>query len=98
MMDVIIWFGCVWGCAILFIGIGFYAERREKPMWFWAAGIIYVFNVKIALGLLILSCTVGIIQLYRTYKIMEKNPNLTKSILGSYVQRIIAFLFCPDIL
>lgn len=24
------------GCALLFLGIGIYAQRREKPMWFWA--------------------------------------------------------------
>ena len=24
------------GCAILFYGIGIYAQRLKKPMWFWA--------------------------------------------------------------
>jgi len=24
------------GCAVLFFAIGIYAQKREKPMWFWA--------------------------------------------------------------
>ncbi|MBE6941630.1 MAG: hypothetical protein E7455_05060 [Ruminococcaceae bacterium] len=24
------------GCAILFYGIGVYAQKLEKPMWFWS--------------------------------------------------------------
>ena len=30
--------GCVvcFGCGILFYGIGAYAKRLEKPMWFWS--------------------------------------------------------------
>ena len=36
MIENLIWLVIVWGCAALFIGIGFYAERRKKPMWFWA--------------------------------------------------------------
>ena len=24
------------GCAILFFGIGVYAKKLEKPMWFWS--------------------------------------------------------------
>lgn len=24
------------GCAILFYSIGVYAQKREKPMWFWS--------------------------------------------------------------
>ena len=38
-MDVagtIIWLITMFGCAVLFFGIGVYAKRREKPMWFWA--------------------------------------------------------------
>ena len=104
MFETIIWFLCVWGCAALFVGIGFYAEHREKPMWFWVgtddkeidvtdvkahnkahgvmwkkysiwfwiAGIVYLVNEKIALILIILACTVGIIHLYKTYKKIEK--------------------------
>ena len=36
MAGIIIWCITVFGCAILFYGIGIYAEKREKPMWFWA--------------------------------------------------------------
>ena len=30
--------GCVvyFGCAILFWGVGVYAQRCQKPMWFWS--------------------------------------------------------------
>ena len=30
--------GCIiyFGCAILFFGIGVYAQRCQKPMWFWS--------------------------------------------------------------
>ena len=36
MAGAIIWSITVFGCAILFLGMGIYAEKREKPMWFWA--------------------------------------------------------------
>ena len=36
MAGMIIWSITVFGCAILFFGMGMYAEKREKPMWFWA--------------------------------------------------------------
>lgn len=36
MAEAIIWCITVFGCAILFLGIGLYAEKREKPMWFFA--------------------------------------------------------------
>lgn len=36
MAGIIIWSITVFGCAILFLSIGIYAERREKPMWFYA--------------------------------------------------------------
>ena len=32
----IVWYATCFGCALLFIGIGIYARRLEKPMWFWA--------------------------------------------------------------
>ena len=32
----IIWCVTVLGCALLFYGIGIYANRIEKPMWFWS--------------------------------------------------------------
>ena len=36
MAGIIIWCITVFGCAFLFLGIGIYAEKREKPMWFWS--------------------------------------------------------------
>ena len=36
MAGTIIWCITVFGCAFLFLGIGIYAEKLEKPMWFWA--------------------------------------------------------------
>ena len=32
----IIWYLTVLGCALLFVGIGVYAGKLEKPMWFWS--------------------------------------------------------------
>ena len=36
MAGAIIWSIIVFGCAFLFLGIGIYASRREKPMWFYS--------------------------------------------------------------
>lgn len=36
MGGIIIWSITVFGCAALFLGIGIYAQKREKPMWFYA--------------------------------------------------------------
>ena len=36
MAGIIIWSITVFGCAFLFLGLGIYAEKREKPMHFWA--------------------------------------------------------------
>ena len=36
MAGMIIWCITVFGCAALFLGIGIYAQKSEKPMWFWA--------------------------------------------------------------
>ena len=36
MAGTIIWCVTVFSCAALFFGIGIYANRIEKPMWFWA--------------------------------------------------------------
>lgn len=36
MAGTIIWSIIVFGCAILFLSIGIYARRREKPMWFYS--------------------------------------------------------------
>ena len=40
MAGMIIWSITVFGCAILFFGMGMYAEKREKPMWFWAGSTV----------------------------------------------------------
>ena len=36
MVADIIWYLCSFGCAALFFGIGIYAQKLEKPMWFWS--------------------------------------------------------------
>lgn len=36
MAGMIIWSITVFGCALLFLSIGIYAKKREKPMWFYA--------------------------------------------------------------
>lgn len=36
MNDSIIWYILSFGCAILFYAIGIYAQKIEKPMWFWS--------------------------------------------------------------
>lgn len=36
MAGLIIWCITIFGCAILFYGMGIYAEKREKPMHFWS--------------------------------------------------------------
>lgn len=40
MAEKIIWFAVTLGCAALFFGIGVFAERSEKPMWFWAGSTV----------------------------------------------------------
>ena len=32
----IIWYITLFGCAALFVGIGIYAKKLKKPMWFWS--------------------------------------------------------------
>lgn len=36
MAEAIIWYLVSFGCAALFFGIGVYAEKLDKPMWFWS--------------------------------------------------------------
>ena len=36
MAGAIIWYVTMFGCAALFVILGVYAKRLEKPMWFWA--------------------------------------------------------------
>ena len=40
MAGLIIWCITVFGCAILFVSMGIYAQRREEPMWFWAGSSV----------------------------------------------------------
>ncbi len=37
-----VWFfaACVWLCAMLFFGIGFWALRRKTPMHFWSGSTV----------------------------------------------------------
>lgn len=105
MAGKIIWWIVSFGCAILFYAIGAYAQKLEKPMWFWsgtevkaeqitdikqynkengvmwklyslwyaAAGLAEIWNTIVALIILVLSCTVGIVILVRSYlKIYRK--------------------------
>ena len=40
MVGAIIWYVTMFGCAALFFGIGLYADRLEKPMWFWSGSTV----------------------------------------------------------
>ena len=39
-MENIIWLVIMIPCSLLFTGIGIYAIRREKPMWFWSGSTV----------------------------------------------------------
>lgn len=36
----IIWYVTVFGCALLFVGLGTYANKLETPMWFWSGSTV----------------------------------------------------------
>ena len=110
---IIMWIVC-FGCAILFFGIGVYANQLKKPMWFYsgvevdasqitniraynrengvmwqlyslwyfAAGLAEIFSSLLALALMLLGCSIGIILLILRYqRIIKKftvpqNPDL----------------------
>ena len=104
MVGNIIWYITMFGCAVLFVGIGVYASKLRKPMWFWsgtavdpasivdvkrynaenarmwicyslwywAAGIAWIWSKTAALIVLILGCTAGIGILVKTYLRIEK--------------------------
>ena len=40
MAGSIIWYVTILGCAALFCGIGIYALRTEKAMWFWSGSTV----------------------------------------------------------
>ena len=39
-MEHIIWLIIMLPCSLLFTGIGIYAWRRKKPMWFWSGSMV----------------------------------------------------------
>lgn len=36
----IIWYVTMFGCAALFVGIGAYAKKLDRPMWFWSGSTV----------------------------------------------------------
>lgn len=45
-MEKWIWLGILIPLSILFTGIGIYAWRRKKPMWFWSGSTVRESEVK----------------------------------------------------
>ena len=45
MAEKIIWYTVSFGCAILFYCIGIYADKLEKPMWFWSGSEVDPFEI-----------------------------------------------------
>ena len=45
MEEKIIMWLATFGCAALFFGIGIYAEKLKKPMWFWAGSKVDPFEI-----------------------------------------------------
>jgi hypothetical protein len=39
-MEKVIWLVITIPCSLLFTGIGIYAWRRRKPMWFWSGSSV----------------------------------------------------------
>ena len=39
-MEIIIWLMITVPCSLLFTGMGIYAWRRKKPMWFWSGSSV----------------------------------------------------------
>ena len=39
-MEIIIWLIITIPCSLLFTGLGIYAWKRKKPMWFWSGSSI----------------------------------------------------------
>ena len=39
-MEIIIWLMITIPCSLLFAGMGIYAWRRKKPMWFWSGSSV----------------------------------------------------------
>ena len=105
----IIWYVTMFACAASIFGIGVYAKKLEKPMWFWsgsevdpasitdvkaynrensrmwkvyslwfwAAGILWIWNEIAALVVLVTGSTVGIGLLIGRYLKIEKKYKST---------------------
>ena len=39
-MEIVIWLVIMIPCSLLLTGLGVYAWRREKPMWFWSGSTV----------------------------------------------------------
>ncbi len=45
-MDNIIWLIIMVPVSLLFTGIGMYARRRKKPMWFWSGSTVHEYEIR----------------------------------------------------
>ena len=45
MVGAIIWYVTMFGCAALIFGIGVYAKKLEKPMWFWSGSQVDIKSI-----------------------------------------------------
>ena len=104
MSNTVIWCTIAFSMGTLFLGIGIYAKRCKKPMWFWAgtevspdavsdmvqynnanarmwwqyslwfwaSGIAKFLHSGLAVALLILGCTLGIVLLVCRFLAIEK--------------------------
>lgn len=45
MAGKIIWWFVSFGCAAIFFGIGVYAEKLKKPMWFWSGSEVKITEI-----------------------------------------------------
>ncbi len=45
-MENIVFLGIMMLCGIIFTGIGIFAWRREKPMWFWSGTTVQEMEIK----------------------------------------------------
>ena len=109
VVGAIIWYVTTFACAALMFGIGAYANRLEKPMWFWsgtevdpktitdvkaynrensrmwkwysawfwAAGLLWIWNAVAAVAVLVLGCTLGAGLLMGRYLRIEKKYKKT---------------------
>lgn len=45
MLELIVWYITTFGCGLLFYGIGVFAKKREKPMWFWSGTEVHSYEI-----------------------------------------------------